>query len=202
MKTPRYILLLFCGVCLVQLAIPLSTLLTREQTLRAGTAFKFRTVPLDPNDMFRGKYISLSFPPYLLPAPDSVSTKGPYKIFALLTTDSLGYATISAASLTRPASGTPYLHTEAQRLYYTRDSIKVLVPFNRYYMDESKAYQAEVLYGTMAGRDSFPAYALVRVLDGNYALEDVMIRDTSIRVWAARALKMGTDSTLNTLRSE
>ncbi len=54
-------------------------------------------------------------------------------------------------------------------------------PFDRYYMEESKAVEAEQVY-----RESLPdtnqvAYALVKIKDGEAVLKDVLINDVSIR---------------------
>ena len=54
-------LLVFALVGLAQLAVPASLIWKREQTLRHGSVWKFRTAPVDPVDAFRGRYVALEF---------------------------------------------------------------------------------------------------------------------------------------------
>ncbi|MFE3848617.1 GDYXXLXY domain-containing protein [Flavobacterium sp. LB3P45] len=39
--------------------VPLQMIFNQENIINTGTKFKFQTVPLDPHDAFRGKYITL-----------------------------------------------------------------------------------------------------------------------------------------------
>ena len=56
-----HLILLFCLVSAIQIWVPLSMIARREATLNKGTAYKFRTRPVDPYDAFRGRYVALSF---------------------------------------------------------------------------------------------------------------------------------------------
>ena len=51
----------FILMVLAQLYVPASMIFQKERVITQGTAYKFRTAPIDPNDPFRGKYITLSF---------------------------------------------------------------------------------------------------------------------------------------------
>ena len=51
----------FVLVVLVQLYVPAKMIWGREEVLNTGTEYKFRTAPIDPNDVFRGKYINLNY---------------------------------------------------------------------------------------------------------------------------------------------
>jgi uncharacterized membrane-anchored protein len=55
------------------------------------------------------------------------------------------------------------------------------LPFDRYYMNESKAPQAESAYWSHSRRTNQAAYVSVRVLDGFAVLEDLYIDDTPIQ---------------------
>ena len=54
-------------------------------------------------------------------------------------------------------------------------------PFDRYYMEESKAYDAELTYRKSQLDTSQIAYALVSIKDGEAVLKDVLINGVSIR---------------------
>ena len=56
MKT-LYIFILFIIVVCAQLFVPSQMIFQQEDVLKTGTAFKFKTQPVDPSDPFKGKYI-------------------------------------------------------------------------------------------------------------------------------------------------
>lgn len=45
----------------IQLAIPGYMIFEQNQILTEGTAYKFKTRPIDPYDPFRGRYVTLAF---------------------------------------------------------------------------------------------------------------------------------------------
>lgn len=53
--------LLFALLCVAQWAVPLAMVQRAERTLSEGTAYRFRTAPVDPADPFRGRYVTLDF---------------------------------------------------------------------------------------------------------------------------------------------
>lgn len=59
--TNRMMLGIFIVVCVAQLLAPVSMIYTHETTLASGKMFKFKTAPVDPADVFRGKYVALRF---------------------------------------------------------------------------------------------------------------------------------------------
>lgn len=61
MNKKKILLLSFFLVAVVQLYVPSKMIWDREEVLRTGTEYKFRTAPIDPTDPFRGKYITLRF---------------------------------------------------------------------------------------------------------------------------------------------
>ena len=54
-------IVLFVLVALAQLYVPAKMIWDQEDVLKNGSEYKFKTDPVDPNDPFRGKYITLSF---------------------------------------------------------------------------------------------------------------------------------------------
>ena len=61
MKSRTLILTSFIAVALIQLLVPAKMIWDQEEVMRDGKVFRFKTEPIDPNDPFRGKYITLSF---------------------------------------------------------------------------------------------------------------------------------------------
>lgn len=175
----------FILLLLLQLWVPASMIWTRETALKEGKIFKFRTAPVDPTDIFRGKYVYLSF------AEREIAVKGAHewnrgeKIFASLLEDSLGYAKVVAISNKKPLTANDDF-IEATVGWVTEGlpvRIQIEWPFERYYMEEAKAPAAEREYNTISRDTIRQAYALVRVKNGVAVLQDLMLDDKPITTY-------------------
>jgi uncharacterized membrane-anchored protein len=189
-------LAIFGAVALVQLAAPAWMIGQREWVLRHGTVYKFRTAPVDPYDAFRGRYIWLNFEETSAPwtGPGSIPfnsngsdviSGGPW-VYATLVNGSDGFAHFSGAGLSRPKSEN-YLYTKSiyawgDRIPITRqpDHLTIVLPFDRYYMNEAMAPAAEQAYIANSRRANQNTYATVRVWRGQAVLEGVYIGDQRI----------------------
>jgi uncharacterized membrane-anchored protein len=182
----------FALVAAAQLAAPAYMIGQREWILRHGTLYKFRTEPVDPYDPFRGRYVMLGFvQDYATwagpgPVPLKIVAAQPY-VFATLTTGADGFAQFSSAGLERPAAG-DYLHVRASSDYDVTQNYEVLpdrlrleLPFDRYYMNERKAPEAERTYREHNTRRIQDAYVTVRVWKGRAVLEELYIAELPIR---------------------
>ncbi|MFI1744195.1 GDYXXLXY domain-containing protein [Thalassobellus sediminis] len=181
MKT-IHLFIVFIVVALAQLFIPAQMILNQESILKTGTAYKFKTQPVDPSDPFRGKYINLNYDINSFKTTDSLWKRNE-PMYVYLTNDSLSFAKIDVVSrnlLTENRND--YIKVKAG--YYDNYSkiINIQFPFNKYYMEETKAYDAEVAVRNRQ-RDSLPnnTYALVYVKEGEAVLEDVIIDEISIK---------------------
>lgn len=164
--------LLVC-LCLLQLGVPAFMIARREYVLHAGQAFKFKTAPVDPYDAFRGRYVALNFEAATvtgIPLPPGV-VHG-VRVYALLGEDAKGFARVRALTLTKPSDG-PYLRARAQ--YPAPDRVSLKLPFDRYYMEETKAPAAEDAYRRQSRSENGNAYAVVRILGTQAVLEDLYI---------------------------
>lgn len=178
MKT-IHILILFILLALVQIAIPAQMILNRESILKTGEAYKFKTVPIDPADPLKGKYIRLDYENEFVNTENENWQRG-QEIFVVLAIDSLGFAIPTQAFVDPPSAGdfvrakVRYNTTYDKKLYFD-------YPFDEFYMNENKAYAAEVAYRD-AQRDTIPnnAYALVFIKNGDAVLENVFINDIPI----------------------
>ncbi len=179
----KVIFILFILVCFVQLVIPSKMIVDQENILVTGHEYKFRTAPIDPYDPFRGKYITLSFDANTYIAPlDSVWATNE-EIYVVLGTDSSGFAIINSVSKVRPVGEADYVLAKVRYAY--DKEITIDYPFNRFYMEESKAANAEKEYRSANFSDSEKeAYAVVSVMKGESALKDVMIDGVSLKVLA------------------
>ena len=178
----KMIMVLFAVMCLAQWIVPGKMVYDSENTIAEGTLYKFKTAPVDPSDPLRGKYITLNFQENFFQFTDSAEWQSGDQIFVTFTTDSAGFAVPEQVYHTKPEAES-YLETFVDHVYYYRMTITKCgtnLPFDRFYMEESKAPQAEQLYWK-AQRDSAQVvYALVSIGQGQAVLQDVIINDRPI----------------------
>ena len=172
-----------CFVLLVvlQLWAPASMIYNREDVLKNGKAFKFRTAPVDPSDPFRGKYIVLSFDENSFENKEKIDWAGNEDIYVQLITDKAGYAKINAVNKKNMVKGIDYVKAKVNYLSY--DSLKTIYiewPFERFYMEESKALAAEQAYIKASADTSKVTYALIKVKNGDAVIENVFINNKPI----------------------
>ena len=179
MNLHKSLFILFIAMVIFQLFVPFKMILDKEIILRYGTEFKFITAPIDPHDPFRGKYISLQFDESLIEIPTSREWLTGEPIYLILTVDDNGFARVDSATEKRPSVRQHYLKTKVR--YYYSDRVRVTFPFDRFYMEESKAYDAEMAYQESQTDTSATAYALVSIKDGVGVLKDVLIDGVPIR---------------------
>jgi uncharacterized membrane-anchored protein len=173
MRKTYYTLTVFSCLALVQIAAPLSTIARRELVLRHGEQFRFRTEPIDPYDAFRGRYVALQFEQAEVALPDGVRFEWDQKVFARIEKDSQGFGRIAEVTAERPREGA---YVVAQVRWRRRnDVIRLDLPFDRYYMDETVAPAAERAYREQRRRGARDSYVTVRIKDGIAVLEELYL---------------------------
>lgn len=181
MNKKTLLIAVFILVAFAQLFVPAKMILDREEVLNSGKEYKFKTSPIDPTDPFRGKYIILNFDEDNYEEKQSRIWNRGETIYVLFRSDQAGFAKIESVSKKAPSLNEDFLKTKVSHISYT-DSTKITInfPFNRFYMEESKAYEAEKIHIT-SGRDtSHKTYASVYIKNGDAVLKDVLIDDVSI----------------------
>ncbi|HEY9004760.1 GDYXXLXY domain-containing protein [Ohtaekwangia sp.] len=169
----------FVAMCLAQWFIPGQMITGQEAILSQGKVYKFRTAPIDPADPFRGKYITLSFEQNHIGVTNSKEWKRDQEVYVWLS-DSAGFAYITKVSMFEP-EGTDFVKAKVNRVTdYDRYTLWIEYPFERFYLEESKAAGAEQVYREAQIDSAQVAYAVVRVRHGEAAIEDVKINDRSI----------------------
>ena len=178
---PKLALPAFVLMVLVQLYVPARMIFQKEHVIMDGKEFRFRTAPIDPNDPFRGKYITLSFNATEVKVQDSVDWYTGDPVFVYLTTDSAGYAIIQSLTKDQPFELDDYVNATVD--YVIADTVSTVFisyPFDRFYMEESKAPAAEQIYNEAAVDTNQVAYAVVMIKSGEAVVRDVMIDGVSI----------------------
>ncbi|WP_299549435.1 GDYXXLXY domain-containing protein [Seonamhaeicola sp.] len=185
-----YIFIIFLVVAAVQIVVPTQMILNREEVLNTGAVYKFKTRPVDPADPFRGKYIALDF------EADSYKTTNASwdrkeAIFIYLDIDSLGFAEIYKVSKDiLPGLDKDYVKAKVDWYADYNGELNIEYPFNRFYMEESKAYEAEVAVRENQ-RDSLlnDVYAIVYVKAGESVLKDVIINGMPIKDYVEKEVE-------------
>lgn len=173
----------------VQLYVPAKMIWDREEILNDGKEYKFETAPIDPTDPFRGKYITLSYEEDEIEVSQAADWINGESIYVLLEEGDDGYAKISSIAKHEPSATQDFVKAKVR---FTQPSgiVHVTYPFDRYYMDEFKAYEAEQTYAS-AQRDTakHTAYALLSILKGQAVIKEVMIDDTPIKELVERNIQ-------------
>jgi uncharacterized membrane-anchored protein len=181
--------LLFGLLALVQLYVPAGMILDREQVLAQGREFRFRSAPVDPSDPFHGKYITLDFEQDTFSLPDSQDWQAGDLIYVSLDRDKAGFARIRRVSRQEPPQAADYV--KAHVAYVSREkkhhTLFIQYPFDRYYMEESKALPAEQAYAASLQDTTQVTYAQVRIKAGAAVLQEVWIGGVPIREKVGRA---------------
>jgi uncharacterized membrane-anchored protein len=175
----RWMAAVFAIVAVVQLDVPVAMITSREATLRHGRAYKFRTRPIDPYDAFRGRYVWLGFEQDHAPWRGETTAVAGTKAYAFIQEGPDGFAMVREVRAQPPADGEylevrvgyPGWGTNSSSVYFT-------LPFDRYYMEETKAPGAERAYRqhqNTRGQTNQNTYAVVRIRHGDAVLENLYV---------------------------
>lgn len=186
---PRLIFALFVVLAVAQIAVPAGQIIKHENILRTGTAYKFRTAPVDPYDAFRGRYVALNFADTVatLRRGEKIEYRAP--AYVALQKDGAGFVKFCEISGEPPAKG-DYLRV---KYLYTRGTngtnADFRLPFNKFFMEETKAPLAEAAYfkyGNRRDRTIDNTYVIVRVKDGRGVIENLYIAGQPILDFLAK----------------
>jgi len=174
-------IVLFLLVALAQLYIPAKMIWDQEDVLKNGSEYKFKTAPVDPNDPFRGKYITLSFDNNTFEVENNKDWQQGDEIYVSITNGSDGFAKIASISEEKPEHHQDYVKAKVGFAMGKGSRISIDYPFDTYYMEESKAYGAELTYQRSQLDSTQTTFALVHIKNGKAVLKDVLIDGVPIR---------------------
>ena len=179
---------LFGALCLAQIAAPASMIARYEATLRRGTVFKVRTAPVDPVDAFRGRYVWFRLD--LDPVEQDGTILGG-TVWVSLEEGPDGFAKVTRVSTTRPPHGS-YVGAQAIPADWRPDGsgpgrIQLVLPHDRYYMEESKAPRAELAARRRGRTAPGSTWVTIRVRDGVGAVERLWIDGVPVEDYVRRA---------------
>jgi len=159
--------IVFAVVACAQLAVPGSLIWKREHTLRQGSVWKFRTAPVDPVDVFRGRYVALHFDVETQGITPPANTSSGDTVFIALKQNADGFAEIDQISATKPD------RDDFMAAQLSGNTISL--PFDKYWVTERDAPAAETAYRNLSRRGQQNAYVSVRVFRGDAAIEQLYL---------------------------
>lgn len=185
MKHKRLLLILFALVVVVQWLVPLVMIRGSENVLRRGELYRFQTRPVDPVDPFRGRFVALGFlaDTYTVDSAVADQFEIGQEVFAILDEDSAGFAIVIGVLDNAPSTKKAFIKAQIDRTMKSGDrvSLKLDFPFERFYMQEFAAIQADELFAEVNDSGQFKAYAEVYVHEGKARLKDVKVNGRSLR---------------------
>ena len=175
--TPPIKLALWILLALAQLAVPAWMIRGEERVLRQGRQIKLQTRPVDPADLFRGRYVALGFAVEQVPRE---LVRGQFQhnddAYLELREGSNGLVETVALHKDKPEGE---LVLKATVNFITPDTIGVELPFNRFYMDENDAPHAEAAFRERADEEG--TWVTVRVLNGRGVIEELYVGGKPVR---------------------
>lgn len=183
--------LAFALVMALYLWFPWSLIRQQERILEQGELIRLRLQPVDPYDVFRGRYIRLFYGAWEAPAQGQPVLSEP--VFVTFRTDSLGFQTPDRVHLEAPADE-PYLRTIALYADPSLQTVQVDPPESLlyYYLNDEIAPLAERYFQElMATAPDQPeqAYAAVRLLDGEARIEQVFMAGKPVGIYVRERLR-------------
>lgn len=167
---------LFAALIAAQLSVPASIIVKSQGMLSTGELVKFRTAPVDPYDLLRGRYVALD----LEALRDANLSEGGMelgdrrtRVFALLSADAEGFTEVADIVLQEPSSG----------LYLTLDydpDHGLHNPFDKYFLNQKSAPRAEAAYWSATRDGQRNTYLTVRIKKGEGIVEGLFIDDIPI----------------------
>lgn len=170
--TRARVLAAFAILCVAQVAVPLSMVWQHEQTLRTGRPFKVRTEPVDPVDALRGRYVAVS-PVVHAPLPPAGEEPPVGDVWVDLEEGPDGFARARMVTTTRFDTPTALPGYVIASRPDDAPSIRVLLPLDRYYMEETKAPAVEREYRERAA--AAQAWVTIRVRDGMAVIDGLYL---------------------------
>lgn len=177
----RWIIAVLLGLFAVQWMIPLTLIQGHQSVLDEGTAYRFRTTPVDPVDPFRGRYVTLGFAASRVTVAEPDAYERNTRMYAPLRVDEDGFAYLLPPLGEPPAEG-DYLVVRVMANVGER-ALRVALPFDRFYLEESRAPRAEALLRRREGDAGPQVWAEVRVLGDRAVIADLVVDGRPLRQW-------------------
>lgn len=180
MKTNKIAIVAFVLLAALQIYLPASWAIESDETLSYGKVLKFRTIPVDPKDLFRGNYIALNFENTRITVSDADDWKEGDNIYIVLNVDEAQFATYSYYEKDKPRPDINFVTATVKHISRSPEPyVEIEYPFSKFYVEESIAKAAETAYRN-AIAEGHNTYAVVMAENGKTVLKDVYIDSKSL----------------------
>jgi uncharacterized membrane-anchored protein len=191
-RNKKILIVLFVGLIISQIYIPASMIIKREIILTQGIQYKFRAAPVDPYDPFRGRYVYINIDnANEIKIPENETYLRNETVYAIFEKGADGFSRIGSIARIKPESDN-YFKTRVLYNSGNRDGstyVAIDIPFNRYFMDESIAPEAERAYRENVRGIEGDAYVTVRLKGGEAVLERLYIKDMPVEQYIREGAK-------------
>lgn len=179
-RLKTYFFPIFFLVCAIQVSAILYQIISYQKVLSSKNEIFLEVAPLDPYDMFRGRYVALRF------VSDSITKDSEKNLFFYEYTEAYitfgettnGTTLVKDIFKEKPTNGEPYLKVKASKNYGNR--IYINYPFSRFYMQENLAKEADIFLANSwreTDDDNKKIVAKVKILNGKGVIEELYIGD-------------------------
>ena len=175
MKTLPF--LVFAAAALAQWLVPLTGIWQNEQILEHGSLIRIKCAAPDPYDPLRGRYLNVQPAQTETPIPEGLELTPGQTVFATLTQDADGLSSVSALSLSPPATG-DYIRMKVR--WVNGKNARLKWPFDRFYLNEKLAPEADEWFAENI-RSASGIIAEVRLRHGQAVLADLSLDGQSFR---------------------
>ena len=160
----RYIWIIFVVMIIVQIGVPVYSIIELNDILATGEEFKISTRPIDPADPFMGRYVAVRA---RIDVSEKQEREWGYKLYRYVSLgkDADGFATVLEIS-NQPIDAPHVIEVDEEWFYGD-----VELPIDRYYMQEHLAPEAD----RMVARGELDAYITIRVKHGKCVISGVYV---------------------------
>lgn len=149
----------------IQVIFPLYFIQAKERTHEKGKDYTFLIQPVDPYDVFQGKYVQLNTLPIQFQAQSNANWKANDVVFAEFNQQEKG------AQLKRISrKKTPFCLKLKIRSVNSKGMITLDLPFHRFYTEEHKAVRIE---SGLTNDSDGPTFVVARFYRGDFILIDL-----------------------------
>lgn len=136
----------FGVVVAAQVLLPLGIVGWNEWRLQSGTEVRLRTEPIDPLDVFRGRYVTLNYEISRLPVPGRVERGD--TVYVILREESDAWTALRATTR-RPSGDETFIRGRATYLGGGSGPVGLEYGIENYFTDEDRAQELERAGGTL-----------------------------------------------------
>ena len=174
--------MIYLAAVAVQIAVPVKTIVDKEIVLANAIEYKFKMVPVDPEDPFRGRYVSLRFEEQTFESSKDQGWQYGEDIYISLEIDTNGFAKISKVFKKAPESDNFFLKAKVKIPPTEEENTGTLeLPFERLYMQELDAPLVEEAFQSSFEDSMQVQYATVLIYKGDGILGTLYINNTPIK---------------------